>query len=121
LGDIDLWSHWFKAAGVRAQVTPVAVFNDAGLMLQAAEQSIGLALSRELLAADALADGRLVRLSPLAIAYEPTHTYHLVYAPSLRDWPPLVSLRAWLQEELELSRRTLHPQARKPGRKARSR
>ena len=48
-------THWFKAAGVRTQVTPVAVFNDAGLMLQAAEQNLGLALSRELLAADALA------------------------------------------------------------------
>ena len=36
-------------------------------MLQAAEQNLGLALVRELLAADALADGRLVRLSPLSI------------------------------------------------------
>jgi LysR family glycine cleavage system transcriptional activator len=109
LGDDELWTHWFKAAGVRVQVTPVAVFNDAGLMLQAAEQNLGLALSRELLAADALADGRLVRLSPLAITVEPTYAYHLVYPPSLRDWPPLASLRKWLHDELELSRRALDP------------
>jgi len=120
LGDLEVWTHWFKAAGVRAQVTPVAVFNDAGLMLQAAEQNIGLALSRELLAADALADGRLVRLSPLSITVEPTHAYHLVYPPNLRDWPPLAALREWLHDELELSRRTLEPSTKHRG-KVRSR
>jgi len=113
LGDADHWAHWFKVADVQTQVTPVAVFNDAGLMLQAAEQSLGLALSRELLAADALADGRLVRLSPLTISVEPTHTYHLVYPPNLRDWPPLASLREWLQDELELSRRALDPSTKR--------
>ena len=70
-------------------MTTVAVFNDAGLMLQAAEQSLGLALCRELLAADALRDGRLVRLSPVSITYEHAHPYYLVYPPNLRDWPPL--------------------------------
>ena len=50
LGDSDLWRDWFTAAGLRTNVRTVAVFNDAGLMLQAAEQNLGLALSRELLA-----------------------------------------------------------------------
>ena len=59
---------------------------------------------RELLAADALADGRLARVSALSIAYEPAHAYHLVYPPSVRDWPPLAALRQWLRDELELSR-----------------
>jgi LysR family transcriptional regulator, glycine cleavage system transcriptional activator len=113
LGDGDLWARWFKAAGLRTQVIPIAVFNDAGLMLQAAEQSLGLALSRELLAADALADGRLVRLSSITITDEPAFTYHLVYPPNLRDWPPLAALRQWLHDELELSRRTLGPAAKK--------
>lgn len=109
LGDQDLWELWFAAAGVRTQVRPVAIFSDAGLMMQAAEQSLGLGLGRELLAADALRDGRLVRLSPISIIYEHAHPYHLVYAPSLRDWPPLVALRQWLHDELVLSRRNLHP------------
>jgi LysR family glycine cleavage system transcriptional activator len=107
LGDRDMWIHWFKAAGAAVDVTPVAVFNDAGLMLQAAEQNLGLALARELLAADALADGRLVRLSPLAIEYEPKFAYHLLHPPALRDWPPLVQLRQWLREELDHSRKSL--------------
>ena len=109
LGDMDLWDRWFAAAGLRIHVTPVAEFNDAGLMLQAAEQSLGLAVVRELLAADALRDGRLVQLSPLTITHEHAYPYHIVYPPGLRDWPPLVALRVWLHEELELSRKALHP------------
>jgi LysR family glycine cleavage system transcriptional activator len=84
-------------------VRTVAVFNDAGLMLQAAEQNLGLALSRELLAADALREGRLVRLSPISIMHEDAHPYHLVYPPALREWPPLASFREWLYDELASS------------------
>jgi LysR family glycine cleavage system transcriptional activator len=103
LGDSDLWKDWFAAAGLRTNVQTVAVFNDAGLMLQAAEQNLGLALSRELLAADALCDGRLVRLSPIAITHAEAQPYHLVYPPGLRHWPPLASFRAWLYDELKRS------------------
>ena len=121
LGDRELWDLWFAAAGVRTQVTPVAVFNDFGLMLQAAEQSLGLGLCYELLAADALHDRRLVRLSPLSVTYEDAHPYHLVYPPNLRDWTPVVSLREWLRDELDLSRRSLHPASAKRRTKARPR
>ncbi|MEO8132783.1 MAG: LysR substrate-binding domain-containing protein [Betaproteobacteria bacterium] len=123
LGDAELWEQWFAAAGLRTRVTPVAVFNDAGMMLQAAEQNLGLALARELLVADSLGDGRLVRLSPLSISYEDAQGYHLVYPPGLRDWPPLAALRKWLLDELDLSRKTLHPPPApaKPVRKARKR
>ncbi|MGB3291031.1 MAG: LysR substrate-binding domain-containing protein [Burkholderiaceae bacterium] len=107
LGDREVWRRWFEAAGVQAQVAPVAQFNDMGLMLQAAEQGIGLTLVRELLAADAIRDGRLIRLSPIEVEYETGHTYHLVYPPALRDWPPLAALRAWIGDELELSCRSL--------------
>lgn len=108
LGDAELWADWFAAAGVRTHVTTVAVFNDAGLMLQAAEQSLGLALSREILAADALADGRLVQLSSIAITHPDAEPYHFVYPPGLEHWPPLASLRKWLRDELELSSRALN-------------
>jgi LysR family transcriptional regulator, glycine cleavage system transcriptional activator len=129
LGDSDLWKEWFAAAGLNTNVQTVAVFNDMGLMLQAAEQNLGLTLTRELLAADALCDGRLVRLSPIAIKHADLHPYHLVYPPGLRDWPPLVSFRGWLYEELENSlsalraakaARVSQPRAKSsgPGRKA---
>jgi LysR family glycine cleavage system transcriptional activator len=120
LDEAELWQRWFAAAGLQnARVTTVAVFNDAGLMLQAAEQNLGLALCRELLAADALHDGRLVRLSPVSITYEHAHPYHLVFPHNLREWPPLIALRQWLRDELELSRKSLHPVKRKTKRKAR--
>jgi LysR family glycine cleavage system transcriptional activator len=103
LGDAELWNTWFAAAGLRTHVTTVAVFNDAGLMLQAAEQSLGLALSREILAADALTAGELVQLSPIAITHPDAQPYNIVYPPGLRDWPPLASLRQWLRDELKRS------------------
>ncbi|MFO1311139.1 MAG: LysR substrate-binding domain-containing protein [Burkholderiales bacterium] len=118
LGDADLWNAWFSAAGVRTNATIVAYFNDAGLMLQAAEQNLGLALSREILAADALQDGRLVQLSPVTIMHEYAQPYHFAYPPSLREWPPLVALRRWLREELDASYAALRARAAKAKRRA---
>jgi hypothetical protein len=80
-----------------------------------------LALGRELPAADALADGRLVSLSPLGVAFEPPDAYLLADPPNLRDWPPLALRRQRQYDELELSRRALHPPAKKNQRKADSR
>lgn len=108
LGDAALWRRWFAAAGVRGEApVPVADFNDYGLMLQAAEQGLGVALARHLLAADAVMDGRLVQLSPLTLSHEQAYPYHLVYPPSLRDWPPIVALHDFLHEELDRSRKAL--------------
>ena len=107
LGDAETWERWFRLDGCRCAVRPVASFNDAGHMLQAAEQGIGIALARELLAADALREGRLVRLSPLALPDDQSPAYWLVYPPELADWPPLVALRQWLRRELRASARGL--------------
>jgi len=107
LGNVATWQRWFALSGVRTRINPVAAFNDAGLMLQAAEQNLGLALSREILAADALRDGRLVRLSPIALLDEEFDAYWLAFPPGLRAWPPLVALRDWLLDELARSQREL--------------
>lgn len=103
LGHGPTWERWFALAGERVKVKPVAWFNDAGMMLQAAEQDLGLALSREVLAADALREGRLFRLSPISLEDEETYAYWLVYPPELSDWPPLLALRDWLHDELAAS------------------
>lgn len=107
LGSTALWQRWFALSGVRARINPVAAFNDAGLMLQAAEQGLGLVLAREILAADALRDGRLMRLSDTAMHEEVAEAYWLVYPPGLEDWPPLAALRSWLFDELAVSQRGL--------------
>ena len=107
LGGAAMWQDWFAAQGVSARVNPVASFNDAGLMLQAAEQGLGLALARELLAADALRDGRLARISPTTQQGEGIDTFWFVHPPALADWPPLRAFEAWLREELAQSAREL--------------
>jgi LysR family transcriptional regulator, glycine cleavage system transcriptional activator len=111
LGDTDVWEQWFTAAGVRTRIAPVASFNDVGLMLQAAEQGLGLAVVRELLAADALHDGRLARLFDVSVLLEGARAYSLVYPPALREWPPLIALRAWLRAEFERSLKMLREDA----------
>jgi LysR family glycine cleavage system transcriptional activator len=107
LGHTPLWQQWFALSGLRPRVNPVASFSDAGLMLQAAEQNIGLTLAREILAADALRDGRLVRLSSISMRYSNDDAYWLTYPPELAEWPPLVALREWLLAELDRSQREL--------------
>jgi LysR family glycine cleavage system transcriptional activator len=110
LGDRDLWDRWFRHVGVEANPVPVAMFNDLSLMLQATEQDLGLAVVREMFAADALCDGRLVKLSDATFIHEGASSHKLVYPAALKNWPPLQALRAWLRSELEASMRTLQEQ-----------
>ncbi len=114
LGDGQLWAQWLAAGGARLQAKPVADFNDSGLMLQATEQDLGLALARELNAADALQSGRLVRVSTRALADSECATYWLVFPPELASWPPLEALRSWLLDEMALSQRSLAEMAAAP-------
>ncbi|KNZ32914.1 MAG: LysR family transcriptional regulator [Methylibium sp. NZG] len=114
LGSPTLWARWFALSGLRVRINPVATFSDAGLMLQAAEQGLGLTLARELFAADALRDGRLVRLSPLALPDEQAYAFWLAYPPALAEWPPLVALRAWLKDELAKSQATMDSARSRP-------
>lgn len=57
------WQRWFRRAGVLKALPQTGMsFNDASLLLQAAESGQGVALGRCVLVADALAAGRLIRL-----------------------------------------------------------
>jgi LysR family glycine cleavage system transcriptional activator len=103
LGQASRWERWFAQNGLRCRVNPVADFHDAGLQLQAAEQGLGISLSRELLAADALREGRLVRLSSHTLDHDGSDAFWLVHPPELADWPPLLALRDWLLDELARS------------------
>lgn len=101
LGDTDLWRQWFDEAGHRGAVAaPVATFNDAALLVQAAEQGMGVALTRELFAADALLDGRLVRVSGQATDEDTTRDYQVVYPEALREDPAVRTFCDWLHAEV---------------------
>jgi LysR family transcriptional regulator, glycine cleavage system transcriptional activator len=107
LGVAKKWHRWFELVGVKTTVQPVATFNDAGLLLQAAEQGLGIALARELLAADALTEGRLVQMSPQTLPDDAAGSYWIAHPPALADWPPLQAFKAWLHEEMARSEQRL--------------
>lgn len=108
LGSNELWAEFLALCGCPLRGKTVADFNDSGLMLQAAESDLGIALASELLAADALQAGRLVRVSPLSLPHSAgAASYWLVNPTELADWPPLQALRQWLADEMALSRQAL--------------
>lgn len=118
LGSPTLWEGWFREGGLVVSASPIATFNDASLMLAAAELGLGITIASAVLAADAECEGRLVRLSdrPVPAALIRPHPrassqYHLAWPAPLRDWAPLVTLRQWLHEEMA---RTLGRQASLP-------
>ena len=100
LGGEVKWRQFLSQCGCELQGRTVAEFNDAGLMLQAAEHDLGVALVREVLALDALKSGQLVRVSPHVLDMPDELGYWFLYPPELAEWAPLMSLRAWLQEEM---------------------
>jgi LysR family transcriptional regulator, glycine cleavage system transcriptional activator len=68
LEDVNLWPAWFEAAGICVPV-PLRgqVFDDSALCVEAAAAGLGVALVRRLHAQEALAAGRLVRMSNIRI------------------------------------------------------
>lgn len=116
LGAAKLWDRWFEQLGMKVATQPVASFSDAGLMLQAAEQGMGITLGRGLLAADALSEGRLVRLAPQTLADDALYAYWIAYPGALGEWPPLVALRQWLHAQMALSLRRLQAPLRRRAR-----
>lgn len=110
LGSTAWWQRYLALGGETLPGQSVADFNDAGLMLQACEADLGIALARELLAADALQAGRLVRVAPWALTTtdeNTSSTYWFVQRPDLAGWPPLAALRQWMHDEMALSRAAL--------------
>jgi LysR family transcriptional regulator, glycine cleavage system transcriptional activator len=101
LGNPQRWQLWFAAQGVKCTPRPVATFNDAGLMLQAAEQDMGIALTRELFVADALVSGSLLLLSPVRLDIAHERSFWLVHRPQLEGHPALEAFRAWIGAQLK--------------------
>lgn len=77
---------------------PLASFNDAGLLIRAAEQGFGIALVKRLLVSDALTEGRLVALAA-ARQLEPVDFY-LVWPQNSGLTPAVEALLHWLQRQL---------------------
>lgn len=114
LGDAEDWQEWFAGTGVQATPVVVASFNDAGVLLQAGEQAMGVALAREVLAADALLDGRLVRVHVHTVDLDATRGYQIVYPEALRNDPAVRAFCDWLHAEIAALQQRLN-ETRAPG------
>ncbi len=92
------WRDWAEAAAVRLPDGPAITVSQAHLALQAAVDGLGIALARQVLAADDLAAGRLVRLArataPVPVRYR--------YAVVTRGEPDARAraLTAWIRTRL---------------------
>lgn len=96
--DVTPWRSWFFVHQQREYGRPLASFNDAGLLIRAAEQGFGIALVKRLLVSDALTEGRLVALAA-ARQLEPVDFY-LVWPQNSGLTPAVEALLHWLQRQL---------------------
>lgn len=98
-GDEREWAEWLAAADVSGgDASRGPRFDDGNLALAAAISGQGIALADEALAGDALADGRLLRLSPVEIATD--KAYWLVHPPEAAQLPKVAAFRDWLLREV---------------------
>lgn len=95
---INVWQIWFEAAGLGAVEGRRALsFNYSNLMLQAAVDGLGVALSQHALAGDDLAAGRLVR--PFDISLPTEYAYYVVMPEASAERPKIAAFRNWLKDE----------------------
>jgi LysR family glycine cleavage system transcriptional activator len=98
------WKMWLLAAGAE-DVEPDRGprFNDAGLALQMAVDGHGVALMTDVLAADDIAAGRLVR--PFEVTMPMNFGYFVVCPKDRADESKITAFRAWLQAQAAATER----------------
>lgn len=89
------WDEWFHALGVRTHLPRRGMtFAETDILISAAIDGLGVALSRRLLAQPALDAGRLVRPVPHSVRAD--RSYFIVYPERLDPAPRLLIFRDWL-------------------------
>lgn len=96
------WPLWLASAGRDpAQKLSGPVYSDASLAFDAAISGQGLLLAADMMSADAVCDGRLVRPFDHPVAGH--HGYYLATAKGRRDSKKLKLFRDWLAAEVPAS------------------
>jgi LysR family glycine cleavage system transcriptional activator len=97
------WDEWFRALGVTAVSSRRGMtFNETDVLLSAAIDGLGVALSRRILAQPELDAGRLVR--PVRHSVRADRAYFIVY-PAVNEPPPrLLIFRDWLLAQARTER-----------------
>jgi LysR family transcriptional regulator, glycine cleavage system transcriptional activator len=97
------WTEWLEAAGVRDEDDAVeaerrgTVIRDSSLLLAAALEGQGIALSQGSLVADLIKDKKLV--APFARRLKTGFGYHLVYPLGADQRPEIKVFRDWVVKE----------------------
>jgi DNA-binding transcriptional LysR family regulator len=95
------WDAWFDAAGTAPIETSGPTYGDPSLAFDAAISEQGVLLAVDLMAADAISDGRLVR--PFDISAQSGVGYFLVTADGRREPRKVKLFREWLRQEAPAS------------------
>lgn len=96
-----LWGLWLDAHGVKGvDARRGPVFSDDALMLQAAMEGQGLAISTSTLAAADIAAKRLVR--PFDLPLSDQFAYFLVYPGETVNRPKIAAFRNWILAEAKI-------------------
>lgn len=92
------WREWLVAAGLPVDCADKGPrFQEAGLALDAAEQGMGFALGDDIVTADVLTNGRLVR--PFS-AVLPGWSYYVVHPGHQPETEAAAAFRHWLVDEV---------------------
>lgn len=92
------WEPWFAAAGVAPVEMHGPTYDDPALAFDAAISEQGVLMTIDLMSADAVSDGRLVR--PFATAVDSPLGYWLVVAEGRREPRKVRAFREWLRREV---------------------
>ncbi len=96
------WARWLAAAGVDGiDASRGPSFSMESMAIQAAIDGQGIALVSDVLAADEIAAGRLLRLFDLGLKSGIGLAYYLVYPSSRARSPRVAAFRQWLIAEIE--------------------
>ena len=93
------WAPWFRAAGLRmAEPAGGVMFEDLSLLIRSAVDGNGVALVRDVVVAQEIASGQLVRLFDVAIPCP--DEYFFVTPPVSASKPQVLAFRDWLLAEV---------------------
>ncbi len=106
------WDEWFQAMGVAAMPSRRGMtFSETDLLLRAAIDGLGIALSRRMLAQPELDAGRLVR--PVRHSVRADRSYFIVYPAAAEPPPRLQIFRDWLLEQARATMQTPQTERRR--------